>query len=179
MNEDNLQQQISRLNKGVSKTITKISQDSVKFLEYEKSVAKSFNTTESRIHYIEKYANNLKNQIISHENEQNNIMLTILYRQFQNLKHNVKIIRAIKRQGILNSCRQHQIPIAILNPSTILHDLTNLQIELDKFQQELAINTSEISKYYQLPLCDCAFSDNQIHTPQNSNYPKISFMGTI
>lgn len=160
--EDILRNQIFKLNKGLSKTLTQISENSKAFNNYEKTVSTAFNATENRIHLLESYTTNLKNQILKNENEQSNMVLSIMYNQFQNLKHVIQITRAIKKQSILNSCRQHQIPIAILNPTVLSEDLAKLENELKLSNQGLAIPIKEISKLYHLPVSECAFTKNKI-----------------
>lgn len=162
MNENEVREIVSKLNTGLSQSITKITENSKKFIEYENAIRTSFNITETRIHKIEDFINNLKNEILENENKEHSLLLSMLYRQSQNLNHNVHIVRAMRRQGIINSCRQHQLPIAILNPSILSHDLRKLEKELNDNNQGLAIGISQISKYYQLPLCDCTFLEDKV-----------------
>ncbi|XP_074034574.1 uncharacterized protein [Leptinotarsa decemlineata] len=162
LNENTLKEKMFNIKKGLTKSIRAISENSIKFKQYEKSVAMSFRTTEKHIHDLEGFIDNLKNDINSEENEQNQILNSLLNNEFQSLKNIIQVGRAIKRQGILASCRQHQIPIAILDPSILLHDLSNLLKELQNSNQTLAISINDISKYYQLPICDCTFTDDNI-----------------
>lgn len=162
MNENELADMIDKLNEGVSESIRTVSENSKRFSEYEESIKMSFNITESRIHKLENFIDNFKNTIIQQQGDEQTLILSILNRQLQNLIHNVQIVRALRRQGIINSCRQHQVPIAILTPPILLHDLKSLEDQIGVFDQELAIGTSEIAKYYQLPLCDCAFYGNKM-----------------
>ncbi|KAJ8910407.1 hypothetical protein NQ315_011371 [Exocentrus adspersus] len=59
-------------------------------------------------------------------------------------------------------CKQHLIPMGILQPTILRKDLKKLDWELEQLGQGLAIPPGSISRYYQLPICDCAVTEESI-----------------
>ncbi|KAG5865933.1 hypothetical protein JTB14_029024 [Gonioctena quinquepunctata] len=129
---------------------------------YEEAAAASYEKIEDHTHKLETILNKLKKDIDNHEIGQDRLLASIVTNEFHNLKHIIELTRAMRRQGAMTSCRQHQIPISILDPGILVHDLQNSEVELKNVQQELAISTKDLDKYYQLPLCDCTFSNQKI-----------------
>lgn len=162
MSEQNLKLKLSKLTQGISKSFSTISQNSKKFMEYEKSVANTFKSTEDRIHKLESYTEQVTNSVTEFEKEESYFLLSVLNNQFENLRHIIEVTRALKRQGIINSCRQHQIPISILDPAVLRHDLEKLEGELAKLGQKLAVPLHDLSKLYQVPICDCGFNGDKV-----------------
>ncbi|KAJ8968530.1 hypothetical protein NQ314_002268 [Rhamnusium bicolor] len=162
MDEQNLKLQLSKLTNGISETFSTITQNSKKFAEYEKSISNAFKFTKDRIHKLESYTEHVTNNVKEFEEEERYFLLSVLNNQFGNLRHIIEITRAIKRQGVINSCRQHQIPISILDPAVLRHDLEKLEGELVKLGQNMAIPIHDLSKLYQVPICDCGFNGDKL-----------------
>lgn len=162
MNENDLQNKISKLTSSFTSSIRLIGNNSKKFNDFQKQSASSFNVIEEHIHILEKHFNTMKDSINKQYMEHTNAANTILENQFINLKNIIRLSDAIKKQSILASCRQHHTPSILLDPEILSHDLLKLQNELSSFNQQLAIPISELAKYYQLPLCDCSFLNEKI-----------------
>ncbi|KAJ8935601.1 hypothetical protein NQ314_012722 [Rhamnusium bicolor] len=162
MQHDNLKNSMQKINNGLDHTLRIISENSEKFNELNKWTIDTFNQTEVRIKELEKFIKNAEGAILEEENEQNLLLWYTLNYQFENIRKIIKLTRAIKRQDIINSCKRHQIPIAILEPNTLQHDLKNLEIELATANQGLAIPIRELPKLYEIAICDCTFTGNKI-----------------
>ncbi|KAG5862196.1 hypothetical protein JTB14_023879 [Gonioctena quinquepunctata] len=111
MNENTLKDTIFNLRKGLTQSIKTISENSVKFKTYEEAAAASFKKIEDHTHKLETILNKLKKDIDNHEIGQDRLLASIVTNEFHNLKHIIELTRAMKRQGAMTSCRQHQIPI--------------------------------------------------------------------
>lgn len=160
--EKHVVQRLNKINEGVSETIKKISEDSKHFKEYEKSVAKAFETTETRIKYIERYTEEIQKSIKNSVDKQEVLTLNMLYNQYLSLKRIVLLTRALRRHAIINSCKDHKIPSDLVNPRILIKDLNELNKEIFPSGQGLAIQTPEISRYYEIPICDCSFTSTKL-----------------
>lgn len=67
-----------------------------------------------------------------------------------------------RNNEILHSCKSHFIPMSILPPKVLKHDLYNLEKSILKFNYSLAIPINELSRYYKIAITDCTISSNKI-----------------
>lgn len=160
--EQSLRSQMSKLSGGLSKIFSKIAEDSKKFEEHENLISDTFKATEERIRKLESFTGQVFRKAEDYLQEEKNFQISILTNQFENLKHIIDITRALKRQGVVNSCRQHQIPISVVDPAVLKHDLEVLEGELGKLGQNLAVPLQDLSKLYQIAICDCSFSRDRL-----------------
>ena len=160
--EKHVNQRIQRLSKGLLGTVKNINQNSKHFKEYEESVASAFKETESRMKFVEKYARELEERIGKSADKQEVLALTTLYGQYANLKRLVLLTRSLRRHAVVNSCKHHKIPVDIIHPQVLGKDLKKLLGEIRSSGQRLAIDVTETWKYYELPICDCSFTEQKL-----------------
>lgn len=67
-----------------------------------------------------------------------------------------------RRDAILQACKQHQLPSEMMIPKVLTSDLHKLDRELETSNQGLAIPVDDVTRYYQLPISDCAISNDEI-----------------
>jgi len=160
--EKHVTQRLKRLSKSLSGTIKNINENSKHFMEYEKSVSSVFQETESRMKFIEKYARELENKITKAADGQQILALSTLYNQYANLKRLVLLTRSLRRHAVVNSCKHHKIPVDIIHPQVLGKDLEKLQEEIQNSGQRLAIFVTELWKYFEVPICDCSFTEEKL-----------------
>ncbi|XP_050310807.1 uncharacterized protein LOC126746540 [Anthonomus grandis grandis] len=131
--------------------------------DYEKLVAATFSDTELRIKSIERFTKQLENKVANTTNEQELLIMTNLYNGYLNLKRMVLLVRTLRRQAIVNSCRHHKIPAEIVNPQVLKRDLEDFESKIANSEQGLAIPTSELAAYFEMPICDCSFTKSSIY----------------
>ena len=160
--EKQVQQRLDKITEGLSIEIKQMSKDSEHFMEYENSVAKAFRETERKIQFMEKYTRELQIKMSNSSNEQQRAIIDLFYMEYQNLRRSILLTRALKRQAVVNACKHHKIPSEIVNSQILGKDLEKLREGIKVSGQGLAIQTSEISKYYELPICDCSFTETTL-----------------
>lgn len=163
MDEGAVRQKLEKVSKGLSETLKFTLENSEKFNEYQKQAAATWKETEHTIQYLEKITDDIQNSIIQTEQQDHFVIVSILTHQFQNMRGMIQLSRALKRQSIMNSCKHHQIPQTVLKPEVLSEDLQRLDKELQNSGQGLAIQTQDLSKFYQLPLSECTFTSEKLY----------------
>lgn len=160
MDSADIRERLSAINEGLQGTLQTISQQSDQMMEAERQTEKALQESNQQINFIANYTENLANKLAQEEVDNNKVFVTILQSYMDMSKKFIKLTRNMKRQEVIQSCRHHHIPISILKPEILKMDLKRLETELFKHGQDIAIPRGKISKYYQLPICDCSFTDD-------------------
>ena len=158
-----IQKQVSHLTHGLTDALNLISTNSEKFSHFANECRSAFNATDARLHKITNYINNLINTTTHRQEFSIAAILFNLKSHFANLRRFIQINRILKRQNILDSCRNHQIPSLIVNSKILQHDLEILSAQINFSGRGLAIPLSDISKFYKLPICHCAFTETKLY----------------
>ncbi|XP_050300412.1 uncharacterized protein LOC126738956 [Anthonomus grandis grandis] len=161
--DDEIRKRLDTMSQGLSDTVKQMSENSKHFQDYEKLVAATFSDTELRIKSIERFTKQLENKVANTTNEQELLIMTNLYNGYLNLKRMVLLVRTLRRQAIVNSCRHHKIPAEIVNPQVLKKDLEDFESKIANSEQGLAIPTSELAAYFEMPICDCSFTKSSIY----------------
>lgn len=80
----------------------------------------------------------------------------------RNARRLFQTIHLIKRNEIINDCREKKIPANIIPNSVFYSDLQILKQKLLKNNHELSIPMHEISWYYKLEIAECEISNDKI-----------------
>ncbi|KAJ8965158.1 hypothetical protein NQ317_010577 [Molorchus minor] len=113
-------------------------------------------------HEIEDFANGLRNQVRTNADTVETHTLATLLEAYKNARRIVSLTNVFRRNAILTDCRNHHIPAAVLQPATLTRDLTKLDKVLRHSGQGLAIPLESVSRYYQLPISDCAMTKDTL-----------------
>lgn len=106
--------------------------------------------------------NKFQNNTVRSQNELWNLIWILLdFQTADNLKI-FQLVRQFKKRDIMNTCNQNSIPIAVIEPTVLYKDLLTLQKQLNARGQDLAIPVKDVSRLYQIPICDCTLSHNNI-----------------
>lgn len=157
-----LDRRISTINEGLEETISTISSQSMKMEEANKATSAALKMTESKIKHLQEYTEKLGNTLAAQEMSQGKIVEMTANNNINIATKFIKLTRALKEHGIIQSCRHHHIPIAIVTPEILRTDLEHLNRQLERNNQELALTGEDLSKYYELPICECSFSEDKV-----------------
>lgn len=152
------EQHIERLTMGLDESLRDISSISSAFTAYQSNLDQTFRETQQQINTIHKVGINLSHELSG----MNDINLQNVLFIFENFKRVISLTRITTSLSIINSCTQHQIPSVMLQPRIFQSDLRKLENTIHRSEKQLAISTTEVLRYYHLPLCDCTFTETHI-----------------
>jgi Baculovirus F protein len=153
---------LNKLNDGLDATIRVISEESEKMSAYEQRTSNAIQLTEAKIKELQNYSKNLTSSMETNNLHQQILTATVLNSNLELSRKTIRLTRIVKMQGITYSCNQFKIPSGVIHPDVLKADLVNLQNELSKSDLSLAIPVTSLSRYYQLPVSECTFSDKSI-----------------
>lgn len=156
--QEDVSNRLYHLQSDLGKELTALINNSKAFDQYQKMSAANFNEVEKRIHLLEKNHIEAMKSIFD-EDLQGRILL---HKILQNIKHNILMVRLVRRNNIISTCKSNQLPYGIVEPKVLSQDLLRLEKNLSKSGYQLAVSTNDIQNYYQLPFVDCAFSQEVV-----------------
>lgn len=162
-NEKVMESKISLFNKGLSSGLTSISQNSQAFTAFQNVTKYNFEKIVTQLEKTQVFLNKLKNSAQINRDFEYEVFMATLENQFELAKNSIKITNLIKKLSILNSCKQHHIPAAVLKPEIFKKDLQKLKKQLRNAEQGLAIPDSDFLRHFFLPICDCSLTENKIY----------------
>lgn len=162
MNENDLQQQMDKINSGLGKTLKAVSDNSHNFEILNKQFSESFRQTEEKIQQVDNFLNDFQITVNKREDEIFQLLWILLDFELKNNKRFIQIVRELKQLEITNSCKKNLIPTSVISPKVLHADLQKLRSELTTVNQDLAIPLKSLAKMYQLPICDCALVNNNL-----------------
>lgn len=162
IDEKQAETEINQLHHGLQSTVKIIENLSKDVDEYQGKVGKAFEDTNNRMNTIEQWLENFKQDVTFREQTHDLETYIIMKHQIEIMKKLIRTTRSLRQEAIINKCKMHQIPIEIVHPKKLAHDLKKLQAELAKVDQGLAIPKSDFARYYQLQICECTFTEKTI-----------------
>lgn len=149
---------VAKLQKGLGRELAALVNTSVAFETFQKEYERNEKFMIDHVKLMEE-AHGETMQVLGEEDME---IQAVVHRMYQNLVHNVNTVRLVRRQNIINSCRANQLPHAIVTPQVLQQDLTNLEYNLTKSGYQLAVPTEDVQSYFQLPIVDCAFTEEWV-----------------
>lgn len=162
IDENKLRTKLEKVYAGLKSVFHQITSDSQAFKDYSQEVAQNFATIRDRFKVITNIQNEEGETLynLTSELEGNSQYLLNLF--FLHLQNSIATTHTLRKSQIMQDCRAHMIPNLIVTPKVLRSDLKRLTKILHDSDQDLAIPLQDVSKYYKLPLCDCAVSDSEI-----------------
>ena len=162
MQEESVKKQMLRINSGLEASLKAIAENSEHFAELNEQNAKTFADTENKLKEMQRVVNKLQNNTVRNQNEMWNLIWILLdFQTADNLKF-VQLVRQFKKRDIINACNHNLIPVAVIEPTVLYNDLLTLKKQLIARGQDLAIPAKDLSRLYQIPICDCTLSHSNI-----------------
>ena len=157
-----LKEQVNRLTSGLQNSLKSIFSQTPVFSAFEKDIKGTIDDMHQYMRRIET-AEQEQFTRISGKEDATHTNLIGLYSLIHRLtRRTAKVAQLLSNQETLASCRQHQIPAAVLPPDVLYKDLQRLEETLRAEGHQLAIPIDRLGRYYKLSLCDCAFSQGNI-----------------
>jgi hypothetical protein len=162
LGEAYLQKRLQVLQTGLMESLKNLGDESETFQGYSNNITDCFDQVSSRLQRITKAINIEKSQESKKvDNLMDNLAAGITH-TLANMKKTFRLANIIQQLDTLNSCRLHHIPIHVVKPSVLKADLQKLQERLATHNHRLTIDPSEVTAYYELPICDCTFTADEI-----------------
>lgn len=90
--------------------------------------------------------------------ESNKQQLKSLISQSHIYKRFLQLFSIIRKTEFLSACKSKTMPLPVTTPPILAADLRRLSIRLNNLDLQLAIPIEQLSRYYKLPIADCAIS---------------------
>ncbi|KAF5296812.1 hypothetical protein FQA39_LY12330 [Lamprigera yunnana] len=129
---------IDNLRQGLRNSVKQINATSEIFNKYHETVRKGFDKTDMKIRLVTSYIYSTLTRLLSIE-------------------------RLTVQAEVLNTCKDHKIPVLIVQPLGLAADLTALEKDINSKNYRLAIPVEQLSKYYKIDIADCTVADRKIY----------------
>lgn len=156
MDTDALKTRITSLHEGLESVIHVVGDELANVKTLQETTITNLKTLENKIKKLEDYAEGNRNNIHS-------VLITI-QKGYTDLSKNIlTLTKAIKIHDIIKTCRDHQIPPSVIAPAILRGDLKKLNKKLSIKNYELTVSAiSDLSKYYELPISECNFAEDEL-----------------
>ncbi|CAG9762682.1 unnamed protein product [Ceutorhynchus assimilis] len=168
MTSEELKIRMNKIGQSLEQTLGSIGQGSKKLEEVQRANNRALKITENRIKLLENYTNTINNAVVAESIEQRNLLVAFMRSNTDTAKKIIRLTRSIKNQGVVQNCRQKQIPASIIEPHLLRADLEDLQSILAGQDQELTISVQDLSTYYRLPISELKLTFEDVLTKLSS-----------
>lgn len=158
-NEKQAEEEITKLHNGLKNTMNTIIKTINKVDDYQNKIGVAFNVTNAEIQKIEKWIHTYATEI---RDEDDRTIYFLAHNQILLLKNLIQTTRDVRKERIIRECRTNKIPSEVVSSKRLLKDLNHLVIELENFDHGLAIPLSDFTRYYQLDIAECVFTEESL-----------------
>lgn len=152
--ETSIEAQLTQLRHGINNEILDITTTFSKFEEFNKNMGDAFTTFQD---HLKSYGDELK-QMLEFADKEMQHLITLEDAILKNTESSYQLARFMMQAEILDSCKEHLIPAALLPPSILTKDVARLDKYLRTVGYQTAISGQHAGRLYKLPITDCTFT---------------------
>lgn len=159
LKENQLEKKVQELKMGLHEDFKHLSTITKEFEKYDTGIQGSFTEIRKHLKKLAEYESKVQK-----ESSENQTWLTqqLMLVEVGELKRSIQMITFMRKIEILVACKNKNIPLPAVPPPVLSADLQSLTKKLERMGMKPSIPAGQISRYYKLPIADCAMSSKNL-----------------